>query len=137
MPIQVDMTGVSVEGPLPLEPGKYPAVVTKAEVKPSKSSGNDTLYLDFNVGEEGRGMRWNTSLEPKSLWRFKRFLVNLGIEVPDGPFDIDEQELVGLECIVDVGVEPHYRDPGRKQNRVLQVLGTEQAEEAEGEGSWG
>lgn len=135
MPIQVDMTGVSVEGPPPLEPDKYQAVITKAEVKPSKSSGDPTLYLEFAAGDEGRNLRWNTSLNSKTLWRLKRFLVNIGIEVPDGPFEFDEQDLVGIECVVDVGVEPHYRDPARKQNRVLNVLGPNSEEDAEG--SWG
>lgn len=136
MPIQVDMTGVTVEGPPPLDPGKYAAVITKAEVKPSKSSGNPTLYLDLAVGEEGRKCRWNTSLDDTSLWRLKRFLVNIGVEVPDGPFEFDEAELVGVECVADIGVEPHYRDPSRKQNRVLGILGPGE-EEDEANGAWG
>lgn len=137
MPIQVDMTGVTTEGPPALEIGKYPAVITKADVHPSKSSGEPTLYLELSVGEEGRTMRWNTSLGEKSLWRLKRMLVNIGLEVPDGPFELDEQELVGLECVADVGQEPHYREPNRVQNRVLGILGAgEEAEEAD-EGSWG
>lgn len=136
MPIQVDMTGVTVEGPAPLEPDKYPAIITKAEIKDSKSSGQPTLYLELAVGDEGRNLRWNTSLNDKALWRLKRFLVNLGIDVPDGPFELDEQELVGIECVADVGVEAHYRDADRKQNRVLNILGPDQSEEAE-EGSWG
>lgn len=136
MPIQVDMTGVSVEGPPPLDAGKYPAVITKAEVKPSKSSGNDALYLDLAVGEEGRTLRWNTSLNKDALWRLKRFLVAIGLEIPDGPFDFDEQELVGIECVVDVGVEAHYRDASRKQNRILAILGPGQ-EESEENSTWG
>ncbi|HEV2175269.1 MAG TPA: hypothetical protein VGR71_16970 [Nitrospira sp.] len=136
MPIQVDMTGVTVEGPPPLEPGKYPAVITKADIHPSKSSNEPTLYLEFAVGEEGRNLRWNTSLGEKSLWRLKRFLVNIGLDVPDGPFELDEQELVGVECVVDVGVEAHYREADRKQNRVLGVLGPDEAETGD-EASWG
>ena len=137
MPIQVDMTGVTVEGPPALEPGKYPATITKAEVKNSKSSDLPTLYLELAVGEEGRSLRWNTSLEKKALFRLKRVLVNIGIEVPDGEFEFDEQDLVGIECVADVGVEPHYRDPGRKQNRVLGILGPSQADEESDEGAWG
>lgn len=136
MPIQVDMTGVSVEGPPPLDAGKYPAVITKADIHNSKSSNEPTLYLDLAVGEEGRNMRWNTSLGQKALWRLKRFLVNIGLEVPDGPFELDEQELVGVECIADVGIEAHYRDASRKQNRVLAILGPGEGEE-DGESSWG
>lgn len=136
MPIQVDMTGVSVEGPPALEPDKYPAIITKAEVKNSKSSDLPTLYLELSVGEEGRSLRWNTSLEKKSLWRLKRMLVNLGVEVPDGEFTFDEQDLVGIECVADVGVEPHYHDANRKQNRVLGILAPGEAG-TEDEGSWG
>ena len=136
MPIQVDMTGVSVEGPPPLEAGKYPAVITKADIHPSKSSNEPTLYLDLAVGEEGRNMRWNTSLGEKSLWRLKRMLVNLGLDVPDGEFEFDEQDLVSIECVVDVGSEPHYREPDRMQNRVLAILGPDE-EEAEEGGAWG
>lgn len=135
MPIQVDMTGVTVEGPAPLETGKYPGVIAKAEVKNSKSSDRPALYLELSVGDEGRNLRWNTSLEHDALWRLKRVLVNLGVEVPDGAFELDEQDLVGIECIVDVGVEPHYRDASRKQNRVLDILGADGEESAEG--SWG
>jgi hypothetical protein len=135
VPIAVDMTGVTTEGPQPLEPDKYPATITKADVHPSKSSGEPTLYLDLAVGEEGRTMRWNTSLGEKALWRLKRVLINIGVEVPDGPFEFDEQDLVGIECVADVGVETHYRDPARKQNRVLGILGPNGEEEAEG--SWG
>ncbi len=130
------MTGVSVEGPPPLNPAKYPAVISKAEIKPSKSSGNDALYLDLSVGDEGRNMRWNTSIDNKVLWRLKRLLVNLGVDVPDGPFEFDEQDLVGVECIVDVSVEPHYRDANRKQNRVLEILGPNE-ETGDDAGAWG
>ena len=135
MPIQVDMTGVTAEGPAPLEPNKYPALITKAEVKDSKNSGTPTLYLELSVGEEGRNLRWNTSLNSSALWRLKRFLVNLGIEVPDGPFVFDEQELIGIECVADVSQEPHYREPERKQNRIVNILGS-MDEESDG-GAWG
>lgn len=134
MPIQVDMTGVTAEGPAPLEPDKYSAVITKAEIKNSKSSDKPTLYLELSVGDEGRNLRWNTSLDTAALWRLKAMLVSLGIEVPDGPFEFDEQDLVGVECIADVTQEVHYRDASRKQNRISRILGTDGDES---EGSWG
>ena len=54
MPIQVDMTGVTAEGPAPLEPDKYQAIITKAEVKNSKSSDKPTLFTDGKVQVERR-----------------------------------------------------------------------------------
>ena len=134
MPIVVDMTGVSLEGPPVLEADDYPAVITKSEVKPSKSSGEDTLYLELSVGEEGRNLRWQTSLQQNTLWRLKRLLVRLGIEVPEGPFEFDEADLVGIECVARVTVEPHYQDKTRKTNRVQDILGPQGEDETEG--SW-
>lgn len=130
------MTGVSVEAPPPLDPDVYPAVITKADIHPSKSSGDDTLYLDIGVGEEGRNMRWNCSCSsehPKAMWRFKRLLVRLGFDVPEGPFDFDEAELVGVPCRVRTELEPHYRDPGRKQARIVEIMSEDESEDE----SWG
>lgn len=136
MPIVVDMTGVSVGGAIPLDADDYPAVITKADIHESKSSGEDTLYLDLAVGEEGRNMRWNTSLQPSGLWRLKRMLMRLGIEVPEGPFEFDEADLVGVECVVRVILEPHYRDKNRKTNKITDIFGPD-GEDTELEASWG
>jgi len=136
MPVTVDLTGVTAGGPQPLEAGVYPGVISKADIHPSKSSAEDTLYLDIAVTpgdeEDERTFRWNTSMQQKSLGRFKQLLIRLGIEVEDGPFTFDEQDLVGLECQVRLSLEPHYRDSERMTNRVAEILGTD-AEE----GNWG
>lgn len=136
MPIQVDLTGVSVEAPPPIEPDIYPAVITKADIHPSKNSGDDTLYLDIAVGDDGRNMRWNCSVStehPKAMWRFKRLLVRLGFEVPEGPMDFDEADLVGLDCRVRTILEPHYRDPARKSAKITEVMGPDESDDE----SWG
>lgn len=132
MPVVVDLTGVTAGGPPPLEPDIYPATISKADIHPSKSSGEETLYLELVVsyededGEEAeRNMRWNTSLQKKQLGRFKLLLLRLGVELPEGEFSFDEQDLVGVECRVRVTQEAHYRDPERMQNRVAEILGTE------------
>ncbi len=139
MPVTIDLTGVAVGGAAPIEPDIYPGVITKADIHPSKSSGEDTLYLDLSVNagedEDGdaieRNLRWNTSMQQKQLGRFKQLLVRLGIEIPEGEFTFDEQDLVGVECSVRVLTEPHYRDPQRLTNKVAEILGTED------DGSWG
>jgi hypothetical protein len=136
MPLVVDLTGVSLEGPPPLEPDVYRAVITKADIHPSKSSGHDTLYLDLAVGDEGRTMRWNCPADPsdpKNMWRFKRLLVRLGWELPEGEMEFDEADLVGQECQVRTILEPHYRDPDRKTARIAEVMGAEE----DGTASWG
>lgn len=136
MPIQVDLTGVSVEAPPPLDPDIYAAVITKADIHPSKNSGDDTLYLSLGVGDEGRNMQWTCSVSvehPKAMWRFKRLLVRLGFEVPEGPMDFDEADLVGLDCRVRTILEPHYRDPDRKTARIAEIMGPDETDDE----SWG
>jgi hypothetical protein len=121
----IDLTGVSAEGLAPLDPDDYPAVITKSEVKNSKSSDEPTLYLELSVGEEGRNLRWSTSLQGQSLWRLKRLLIRLGIEIPEGPFEFDEADLVGIECVARVIQEPHYKEKNRKTNRIQEILGSD------------
>ena len=125
MPVTIDLTGVSTAGKPPLEPDVYPAVITKADIHNSKSSDEPTLYLDLAVGEEDdtRNGRWNTSLQDGSLWRLKRMLVSLGIEVPEGEFEFDEADLVGLECQVRTIQEPHYQDKNRTSWKIAEVFG--------------
>src|SRR6516164_11385946 len=108
MPTTIDLTGVSTQGRPPLDPDDYPAVITKADIRPSNSSGEDTLYLQLSVGDEGRNMRFRPlSLQQQGLWRVKRLLVNLGFDIPEGPFEFDEADLVGVDCMARVRSEEH------------------------------
>lgn len=141
-PVVVDLTGVRAGGPLPLEPGIYPATISKSEIKPSKNSGEDTLYLDLAVqaeDEEGeeveRNMRWNTSMQKKQLGRFKKLLIDLGYDADEleQELNFDEADLVGIACRVRVTQERHYQDADRMTNRITAILGPE---ETEGE-AWG
>jgi hypothetical protein len=140
MPVTIDLTGVTAGGPPPLEPNVYPAIISKSEIKNSKASDEPTLYLELVIettsddGEtQERTLRWNTSVQQKQLGRLKLLLIRLGIEIPEGEFTFDEEELVGLECQVRVTQEPHYRDPERMTNRIAEILGTD----ADSSGSWG
>jgi hypothetical protein len=132
MPLVIDLTGVSTQGRPPLEADDYPAVITKADIHDSKASGEPTLYLSLSVGDEGRNMPWSTSLQDQSLWRLKRLLVTLGFELPEGDFEFDEADLVGVDVMARVTQEPHYRDKKRKTNRIVEIL-NEDGSEAE----WG
>jgi hypothetical protein len=133
MPVTIDLTGVSTQGKPPLEPDIYPAVITKADIHNSKSSDEPTLYLEISVGDEGRNGRWSSSLQDTSLWRVKRLLVNLGLEVPEGEFEFDEEDLVGIECQVRTIQEPHYQDKSRKTWRIADILN----EDGESGDGWG
>jgi hypothetical protein len=128
MAVVIDLTGVSVGGAAPLEADVYPAIITKAEIGLSKSSNEPKLDLEFGIGEEGRPAYQSMSLQTKVLWRFKQMLMRLGVEYPDGPFDVEEfvQDLVGLECQLRLSVEPSYRDPKRNVNKIVEILGPDE-----------
>lgn len=142
MPIVVDLTGVVAGGPPPLEAGFYPGTIAKADIHDSKASQEPTLYLDVVVtgeieGEEvERTLRWNTSMQQKQLGRFKQLMERLGIELPDGPLEFDEEDLVGVECKVRVTQREAYNDPERMTNNIPSS-GIYGADYDEGEAGWG
>jgi hypothetical protein len=135
MAVVVDLTGVSVGGGAPLEADVYPAIITKAEIGLSKSSNEPKIDFEFGIGEEGRPAYLTISLQQKVLWRFKQILMRLGVEIPEGSFDVEElaPDLVGLECQLRLSVEPSYRDPQRMVNKVMEVLGPD---DEDGGGGW-
>jgi hypothetical protein len=139
MPIVVNLDDVVAGGAPPLEVGYYPATITKADIHPSKSSQEDTLYLDLAIGDDGRRGTWNCSMQPQALGRFKELLMRLDFELPEGDFEFDEQELVGVECSVYLTIEKHYRDPQRKVNRVsgIYAAGTDEDTVQDQSGEWG
>lgn len=66
--------------------------------------GNEYPYFAFQFkgvdeGYENSIMYHNASTSPQSLWRLRPLLEALGVEIPDGPLDIDPDELVGLRCM--------------------------------------
>jgi len=109
MPIQVDMTGVSSEGFPALESGDYPAIIT--ECKEAKSQANKPkLAVVFTLKDQNNRKAFKDySLQPQALWGLKQDLGKLGIDVPDGPFELDEQELLNMEVIVTLEKVPHYQ----------------------------
>lgn len=66
--------------------------------------GNEYPYFAFQFkgvdeGYENSIMYHNASTSPQSLWRLRPLLEALGVEIPDGPLDIDPDELIGLRCM--------------------------------------
>lgn len=118
--ISVDFEGVSAGSGVP--DGTYTVSVEEVSVETSENSGEDYLSWKFKVvgGKmSGRSLYDNTSLQPQALWRLRRVLESLGIEVPDGAMDIDPDELIGLECDVEVANEDYQ---GKQRSRVVDIF---------------
>lgn len=126
--IRVDFSGVETNSVLP--EGEFIAKVK--EVKQEESStGNDYLAWQLTVvggKHDGKTLYHNTSLQQQSLWATKRWLECLGVDVPDGEFDIDFGELEDMEIGV---VIEHETYKGRTRSRVVDSFPAEDAPEAD------
>jgi hypothetical protein len=128
--VTVDFTGVEAGGGgFKIKEGDYLMEVEKVEDTES-DAGNSMFKWTF-IGKEGaaKGKKfflYTVYDPPDSLWKLRSLLEALGQEVPDGPMDIDTEELVGLEIIGQVGDEEY-------QNKItskLQDFSSVDAEEA-------
>jgi hypothetical protein len=125
MPIHIDMTGVSEGGTFAvLEPGIYDAHVDKIEMSANKGqSGYHYLTFVYQTDDSVKRNIWsNYSLSPQALWRLKLDLTRLGVEIPDGEFDFEPNDVVGTKCRVRVSKKPHYSRPGEEDNELEEVL---------------
>ena len=123
--ITVDFKGV--EGKRTVIPeGDYTFRVEEV----TKDMGDKGEYLSWVfVVEEGdrKGAKvwYNTSLTPQSLWNLRNLLETLGVEIPDGPLDIDLTELVDLAV---GGTVVHEEWQGKDRARIADFFGVEEEE---------
>lgn len=66
--------------------------------------GNEYPYFAFQFkgvdeGYENSIMYHNASTSPQSLWRLRPLLEAFGIEIPDGPLDLEPEEFIGMQCM--------------------------------------
>ena len=122
--ISVDFTDVEAGGGMPTPDGFYVSEIMSAEQEVS-SAGNDMITV-----------RWKTNigstvfdrfvLLPQSLWVLRTALDCMGYETPDGPFDLDVDELVGERCGLEI-VNEEYDE--KDQPKVTGYLTEEVAEQ--------
>ena len=123
----VDFTGV--EGRVTIPEGDYTAKVKEIESK----EGDKAPYLAWKfevVGPQHAGavLYYNTSFAPNSLWNLRSLLETLGVEVPNGPLEIDPTELADLEVGV---VVVHEEYEGKKRSKIADFFVAEDAPEDE------
>jgi flagellar biosynthesis GTPase FlhF len=129
--VSVDFTGVESGGRGAIPEGDYRFEVKEA-TRETSQAGNDMVKLTFAVSEagpyKGRQQWMYCTLGAESLWKFRMVLEALGFEVPDGPMDVDLNELVGAELM---GSVIHEDYQGEVRSRIAEVTSLEDAEEAE------
>jgi hypothetical protein len=128
--VNVDFSGVETRILLP--EGIYAASV--AEV--SQEQGDKAPYLSWKFKTidddpklNDKPLYNNTSLAPQSLWVLGSLLETLGVERPDGPMDIDFDDLVGLELLL---VVEHEEYQGKPRSKVVDFQPMTDEEEEEG-----
>lgn len=127
--VTVDMEGVQSRVLLP--EGEYPLRVKEVELKET-DEGNQYLawtFETFDCDDEklnGVPVYNNTSLKAKALWNLRTCLEALGVGVPDGPMDIEFDELIDEEML---GTITHEEYEGKTRTRLTEYAPLEERDE--------
>lgn len=119
--LRVDFTGV--EGKRSTLPDDdYLVEVESVEEKEGPSATYLELTLVVQKGEHKGSKIWDRlSLSPGALWRAKSMLEVMGIEIPDGAYEIDPDDLVGTTFMAVTAQEKYKNDEGEKKVAVRMV----------------
>lgn len=117
--ITIDFGQAESSGFEPVEPGEYAATVTACKLS-DKAGGSGYHYIEMEYqGKDPKRKYWaNYSLSPKAMWNLKQALVALGVEVDDGPLELDPDDVIGRDCVLVIKQEEWN---GRIQNKVESV----------------
>jgi hypothetical protein len=136
--VNIDFTGVESGGGggFHIKEGSYLMKVSAVEDTES-DKGNSMFKWTFEgVEKAAKGKKfylYTVYDPPDSLWKLRSLLEALGQEVPDGPMDVDIDELVDLELIGHVEDEEYEGKTRSKMNDFSSVDGDEAGEEEEEE----
>jgi hypothetical protein len=139
MPVRIDMTGATAITEL-IPEATYPAKVKACKFVPkAKSSGNPYLEFQFTIPEFPKRTFWrNYSLQPQALWALKEMLVNaFGMEVPDGEFEFEPSDTLGLDCQIVIIHEDDYRGRKDAEGNVIKRESIDEVLAPEGGASFG
>lgn len=67
-------------------------------------TGSEYPYFSFQFkgvdpDYENSVMYHNASTSPQSLWRLRPLLEAFGMDIPDGPMDLEAEDFVGMQCM--------------------------------------
>ena len=126
--IEIDFGDVQEQ--VNLDAGLYRGTISKIELGDSRSTpGQKVINVEFALNDTNGRKLWETfSLQSNALWRLKEFLVGLGFEVPQGPFQFPDEEVLGMEVEVQVAIEPHWQNSQKMVPKVVKVSRAEGAD---------
>lgn len=129
--IKLNFDGVET-GYKAIPEGTYEVRVKEIETGTSQA-GAPKLDFKFEIisgKNKGSILFYTCSLQPQALFKLKVVLEALGYEIPDGNFNLDVDELVDLECSVEVAHETYE---GKKRARIVEFLSSDSEEEEDEE----
>ncbi len=103
--ITVDFTDVEAGGGMPTPDGYYVGEIIGAEQEVSQN-GNDMIVVRWKTNV-GSTVFDRFVLLPQSLWVLRTALDCMGYDTPDGPFDLDVDDLIGERCGLEVTNEEY------------------------------
>lgn len=118
--IALDFSGVETQANLPEQ--DFVLEVDEVELKTSNNSGENYLSFTFKVAEgkyAGKKVWHNCSLQPQALFNLRGVLEALGLEVPQGPLELDPADLIGMQC---GGAIQNEMFEGKKKARVVEFF---------------
>jgi hypothetical protein len=122
--VTVDMSDVESFGLVP--EGEWLTEIIECDLETSDNSGKD--YLSFKGKTEKGNVFWNCSLQAKALFNLRGLLEACELEIPEGPFDIDFDDLVGCEFVATI---EHEKYEGKDRTRVTDYAKASEYEEVE------
>ena len=125
--VNIDLSGVEVSKKV-IPEGTYLVVVNEAKMGKSKED-KPKVAFEFEVSEgpnKGFKLFENCSLQPQALFKLKSILMALEVDIPDGAFDLNLKDLIGLTCEVEVGHEVYE---GKKRARILEFINPNESDE--------
>lgn len=130
--VTVDMEGVE-SGGRSIEDGWAHGRIKSAELTES-SNENEMFKIVWEAkrGKEKALVYDNVVLIPNSLWKLKQLLEACGVDVPEGEMDVSEDDLVDLECEIDITNE-EYEGKDRPKVTGYRPLESDDEEEDEDE----
>lgn len=95
--VKIDMSNVGKS----FEPNQeYLVKVVECELKDGAKAPYFSLKLEGVEDFSGAFMYHNASTSEDSLWRLRPLMEAFGMDIPDGPLEISEEDFVGKSCMV-------------------------------------
>ena len=114
--------------------GTYEVRVKEIEAGTSQANAPklDFKFEIISGKNKGSILFYTCSLQPQALFKLKVVLEALGYEIPEGNFNLDIDELIDLECSVEVAHETYE---GKKRARIVEFITSDDDDDSDDDDS--